>query len=74
MFTLTKSKELPFGPDLLAFVRIFTAPPALLERLALQEKEQLQSLQEPCVTEKDIDTLEFLEKRYCLIGLGGFDL
>lgn len=62
-FFLFKSEGNPFSPDLQAFVRIFTAPLNVLERL-LDEKETLQSYVKNCSwQEGDLKALEFLEKR-----------
>lgn len=62
-FFLFKSEGNPFSPDLQAFVRIFTAPLDMLEKL-LDEKETLQSnVKNSSWQEGDLKALEFLEKR-----------
>lgn len=68
IFLLTKSRECPFSADLLAFVRIFTAPLSILEGL-LQEKKSLGNLRDLQLQPEDSKALEFIEKRYCRITL-----
>ena len=64
MFLLVKSKDCPFSADMLAFVRIFSAPLNILEGL-LKEKTALDNLRNMQFQMEDLKALEFIEKRYC---------
>lgn len=70
IFLITKSRECPFSTDLLAFVRIFTAPLNILEKL-LQEKEALCNFKDTHLHVEDLKALEFLENRYWSIIIIG---
>lgn len=63
MFLLVKSNDCPFSADMLAFVRIFTAPLNILEEL-LKEETTLDNLRNMQFQTDDLKALEFIEKRY----------
>ena len=65
---VVKHGTAPFPPELMAFTRIFTAPPDLLKEWNDMSREKLcRALLSMNLYRKDIKVMEFLENRCSLL-------